>query len=772
MRRYWMIRVIVGCFVGSIGLSCVGLCAAQADSRSKPPSFIRAFGGTGSDALSQPFGIAVDQSGRVWVVDRAAGQVDEYSADGHLITRFRGHGTGALLDPEGIAVGPGGNIWIADTGHDRIVEFTPHGAKVLAFGSTGRGLGLLRDPIGLAVAPNGNLAVADSGNSRIDIFTRRGAYVAEIHVATPFGVAVSATGDEWVSSPSYAAGNAIYEFSPSRHRIREFGGTQASYGALSDPGGIAVGPHGRVYVAQPDYGFVSVFNPGGGFRTEFGLTSKSALAGEDLAAPQDIAISGRTAYIADSGNGRIVEFSLPASSGAADMSALPLHPASGWGWAELVLALLVGLAAVLTWALSRQRHRGSPSGARSPTAAPAPTAATSPAPSASSGPAASGPAASAAVGPAASAAVGLAAGAASGQAAGPAITRRNLLAGATALTGITVGAGALPASLRRAIAATATRSGPASLADIEHIVILMQENRSFDHYYGAMPGVRGFNDPTAITLSTGRSVFHQPDSAHAQGYLLPFRYDTKITSAQATPGTDHSWPTQHQAWNGGKMDQWVPAKGEYTMGYFTGADIPFHWALAEAFTICDNYHCSVFGPTNPNRLYMWTGMIDPAGRHGGPVIDNTPAYNNVILSWTTYPERLEAAGLSWQVYQEEDNYDDNALAWFTQFGRAGSGSPLYQRGLRKRPARSSTTRNMTGCRRCPGWSRRRRKASTRTTSRPPARVHRAEARCHCVEPAGVGQDRVHTLLRRERWPVRPRAAAHAPARHRSRVRRR
>jgi phospholipase C len=51
--------------------------------------------------------------------------------------------------------------------------------------------------------------------------------------------------------------------------------------------------------------------------------------------------------------------------------------------------------------------------------------------------------------------------------------------------------------------------------------------------------------------------------------------------------------------------------GPMTMGYYTRADLPFHYALADSFTICDNYHCSVFGPTNPNRLYGWTGMIDP-----------------------------------------------------------------------------------------------------------------------------------------------------------------
>jgi phospholipase C len=234
-----------------------------------------------------------------------------------------------------------------------------------------------------------------------------------------------------------------------------------------------------------------------------------------------------------------------------------------------------------------------------------------------------------------------------------------------------------PAPTQQVLPPTATPG----LEKIQQFVFIMQENRSFDHYFGTMPGVRGFSDPTAITLPTGNPVFYQPDSTHAQGYLLPFHYDTRSSSAQATPGTDHSWPTQHQAWDNGKMDQWIPAKGEYTMGYFKQQDIPFHWALAEAFTICDNYHCSVLGPTNPNRLHMWTGMIDPNGTGGGPIIDNSPAFNNVILSWTTYPERLEQAGISWKVYQEEDNYDDNALAWFTQYANAPSSSPLRQRGI-------------------------------------------------------------------------------------------
>jgi phospholipase C len=75
-------------------------------------------------------------------------------------------------------------------------------------------------------------------------------------------------------------------------------------------------------------------------------------------------------------------------------------------------------------------------------------------------------------------------------------------------------------------------------------------------------------------------------------------------------------------------------------------------------------------------------MIDPRGHGGGPVIDNseTPPY-----TWTTYPERLQKAGVSWRVYQEVDNYDDNALAWFKRFQQAPKGSPLHVNGMTDRP---------------------------------------------------------------------------------------
>jgi phospholipase C len=99
------------------------------------------------------------------------------------------------------------------------------------------------------------------------------------------------------------------------------------------------------------------------------------------------------------------------------------------------------------------------------------------------------------------------------------LSRRKLLTGATALGGFTAASFALPSNLGKAMAATSPRSF--SSKEVKHVVLMMMENRSFDHYFGTFPGVRGFSDPAAITLSTGKSVFYQPDPKNPDGYLLP-----------------------------------------------------------------------------------------------------------------------------------------------------------------------------------------------------------------------------------------------------------
>jgi phospholipase C len=266
------------------------------------------------------------------------------------------------------------------------------------------------------------------------------------------------------------------------------------------------------------------------------------------------------------------------------------------------------------------------------------------------------------------------------------VSRRQLMASAG---GMVLASFALPSNLRKIIDGAPTarlRSArtTAPISEIKHVVVLMQENRSFDHYFGAMPGVRGFSDPTAIP-----GVFKQADADNPDGYLYPFHTDTHSTSAQALPSNSHSWGPQHDSWNNGAMNGFVSSRipddvdgiaGQYSMAYFTRDDIPFQWALADAFTICDGYHCSILGPTWPNRLYLMTGQIDPSGANGGPVYGNyvpTEGY-----TWQTYPELLTSAGVSWKVYQEVDNYGFNVLEYFDQYQNAPTSSPLYQNAMK------------------------------------------------------------------------------------------
>ena len=254
------------------------------------------------------------------------------------------------------------------------------------------------------------------------------------------------------------------------------------------------------------------------------------------------------------------------------------------------------------------------------------------------------------------------------------ITRRQALRdlgvagiGATAL-------GSVQGLLDAAAAAT-PKTG--TLKDIEHVVILIQENRSFDHYFGTLSGVRGFADKPA------HQTFFQPDlSGHK---LHPFHL-----AEGCLPDISHDWGPQHQSWNAGRMDGFVtsrapasvdgPTVAPETMGYYRRSDIPVYYALADAFTICDGYHCSVIGPTDPNRLMSMTATIDPAGTHGGPMIQTNVANRTGRLTWTTMPEQLQAKGISWKVYTAgAGGVFDNVLTYFKQYS---AGSPLEARGLK------------------------------------------------------------------------------------------
>lgn len=262
-------------------------------------------------------------------------------------------------------------------------------------------------------------------------------------------------------------------------------------------------------------------------------------------------------------------------------------------------------------------------------------------------------------------------------------------------------AASFPASIDRALAVPARRV-TGTIKDVKHIVILMQENRSFDHYFGSMKGVRGFGDRHTVPLPGGRTVWDQFNGARL---LPPFHLDTEATNAMKVPGTPHSFADAQAAWNQGSFGLWPKFKTDYSMGYYKRDDIPFQFALAEAFTICDAYHCSVTSGTDPNRIVFWSGSsFDPDMQaRGTNCRDDRSEPNNLrcwvkgalpepgytyagnALEWPTIPDVLEAQGIDWRIYQDpNDNWTGamhGGLA-FRSFRESKPGEPLYERGMR------------------------------------------------------------------------------------------
>ena len=258
------------------------------------------------------------------------------------------------------------------------------------------------------------------------------------------------------------------------------------------------------------------------------------------------------------------------------------------------------------------------------------------------------------------------------------LTRRQTLQrmGAAGL-GLTGLGGGLDALLAGA-AAAAPRAGGTGLKDIEHVIFLIQENRSFDHYFGTLSGVRGFAD------KHGAAAFRQKDAGGQT--VIPFKLPSGGVQ-YCLPDITHDWGPQHRSFNNGHMNDWIkvheattdggdgPAAGVETMGYYTRSQLSFYYSLADAFTICDGYHCSVIGPTDPNRLMSMSASLDPAGANGGPLVETLVATRGQLkgkFTWTTMPERLQSQGVSWKVYQDPaGGVFDNVLPYFAAYNKPG-----------------------------------------------------------------------------------------------------
>ncbi|WP_027729682.1 phospholipase C, phosphocholine-specific [Variovorax paradoxus] len=304
--------------------------------------------------------------------------------------------------------------------------------------------------------------------------------------------------------------------------------------------------------------------------------------------------------------------------------------------------------------------------------------------------------------------------------------RRKFLRSATYTLGAAAALNAFPPSIRRALAIpAAVQSG--TIQDVKHVVILMMENRSFDHYFGTMRGVRGFGERITIPLASGKSVMFQSDGTKD---ITPFHLDPATMNAMRFGDTPHEYSDSQLAWRQGMMDHWPQDKKTSkrpnswaTMGYFTRADIPFQYQLADAFTLCDGYHCSVSGPTISNRTTLFSGSsfnpdlaqrginctssdseprnlrgwVDhpaPGSSQDDPSLPGYPFYQFNTnpayppYKWPTIPEVLQKAGVSWRICQDPlDNFDGAMHGGlpFQSFREAQDNhdSPLFKNGMNK-----------------------------------------------------------------------------------------
>lgn len=246
-----------------------------------------------------------------------------------------------------------------------------------------------------------------------------------------------------------------------------------------------------------------------------------------------------------------------------------------------------------------------------------------------------------------------------------------LLSGAAGLSTM------LPSSIQRALAIDPAPGS--TYLDAEHIVILMQENRSFDHCFGTLKGVRGFNDPRAVSMPDKKPVWLQTNEL-GETYA-PFRLDIKDTKSTWMGALPHSRASQVDAYNNGKYDQWLIAKRSgnkqyapmpLTMGYYTREDLPFNYAMADAFTVCDQNFCSAMTSTTPNRSFFWTGKIthETDGIPKAHIRNDDYSYGK--LPWNTFPELLQQHSIPWKFYQNDiscgGGFKGEERSWLANFG--------------------------------------------------------------------------------------------------------
>jgi phospholipase C len=244
------------------------------------------------------------------------------------------------------------------------------------------------------------------------------------------------------------------------------------------------------------------------------------------------------------------------------------------------------------------------------------------------------------------------------------LSRRTFLKGTVAATAAVAGGGLWTTAIqpRRARAAT---------TPIDHILVAMQENRSFDHYYGYAPQVQaaGFGPPAG---------FSQPNPGGTPDPVEPYRF-----LDLGTPDIPHDWDSVHGQYDNGAMDGFMTHSGIWSMGYYTATELPFYYSLFDNATLCGNFFCSLLGPTWPNRFYLM------AGTSGGITTNGQWGYG--IFDYPMILDLLDAAGITWKIYNlgwdsvPYGNTDNVAVFWkhFAHDQRTRGNKGSYLNDVRK-----------------------------------------------------------------------------------------
>jgi len=233
------------------------------------------------------------------------------------------------------------------------------------------------------------------------------------------------------------------------------------------------------------------------------------------------------------------------------------------------------------------------------------------------------------------------------------ITRRSLLGAAAGGAALLATRGlpawarpvALPTGLRQpeSLPFPGKPAGTPSMPEIEHIVVLMMENHSFDNLLGMVPHqVPGRRSVDGWRFRNGTPVNFNLD---ASGNKVVATHDSSPCQLVGEPS--QSWNASHESWDNGLNDGFVKASSPVAMRFWDKTDIPFTYSLVEHFPIGERYFCSVLGQTFPNRCYLF------AGTSSGTINDTiapAPPPNGTI--W----DRLDAHHIDWAIYYEPPSY--------------------------------------------------------------------------------------------------------------------